>query len=79
MPKLSDAALSQRIRDETPICRACAEDEYGAAWPPGHEATGFYGKCGFCGKEKALNCSTDWSWPKLGYKINFRISLGREP
>ena len=78
MARLSEAEILDRIRDQASVCRACAEDDNGATWPQGHEATGFYGKCGFCGHEKAVCCVTDWNWPRLNKQAQRKVSANRE-
>ena len=77
MARLSDADILERIRGQDSVCRACAEG-YGAVWPDGHEATHFYGECGFCQQTKAVCCTSDWNWPHLNKKDQKNIKAKRE-
>jgi hypothetical protein len=77
MPKLSDAEFLERIRGRDSICRSCA-DAYGGEWPPVHVATFWVGKCGFCGFEKSVCCTSDYNWPKLSQKDQKIVNAKRE-
>ena len=44
------------------ICRACAKAQ-GGVWPKDHVATIHEGRCGYCGKQKALANIGDYDWP----------------